>query len=72
MVKGPNSSISNNSIKRKSTKLNGFKYCYVSLNQSFVYKQLNDQTVLFQAFQFSISHLFGLSLNVKQFYLTHR
>ena len=35
--------------------------------QSFVYTQLNDQTVLF-----SISHLFALSLNVKQFYLTHR
>ena len=36
-------------------------------HQSFVYIQLNDQTVLF-----SISHLFALSLNVKQFYLTHR
>ena len=35
---------------------------------SFVYTQLNDQTVLFQAIQFSISHLFALSLNVKQFY----
>ena len=38
--------------------------------QSFVYTQLNDQTVLFQAIQFSISHLFTLSFNVKQFYLT--
>ena len=38
--------ISNNSIK----------------HQSFVYTQLNDQTVLFQTNQFSISHLFGLIL----------
>ena len=48
-------------------KLNGSKYCYVSLksikHQSFVYKHLNDQTVLFQTIQFSISHLFALSLN---------
>ena len=48
--------ISNNSIK----------------HQSFVYTQLNDQTVLFQAIQFIISHLFTFSLNIKQFYLTHR
>ena len=34
--------------------------------QSFVYTHLIDQTVLFQAIQFSISHLFALSLNVKQ------
>ena len=46
--------ITNNSIKR----------------QLFVYTQLNDQTVLFQAIQFSISYLFAFSLNVKQFYLT--
>ena len=39
-------------------------------HQSFVYTQLNNQTVLFRAIQFSISHLFALSLNVKQFYLT--
>ena len=46
-------------------------------HQPFVYTQLNDQTVLFQVIQFSISHLFALSLNVKvhslnvkQFYLT--
>ena len=45
----------NNSIKR----------------QSFVYTQLNDQTVLFLTIKFSISYLFVLSLNVKQFYLTH-
>ena len=38
--------------------INSIKY------QSFVYTQLNDQTVLFQAIQFSISHLFPLSLNV--------
>ena len=41
-------------------------------HHSFVCTQLNDQTVLFQMIQFSISHLFVLSLNVKQFYLTHR
>ena len=52
----------NNSIQHYSsicTQLNGFKY------QSFVYIQLNDQTVLFQTIQFSISHLFAHSLNVK-------
>ena len=45
-------------------------------HHSFVYRQLNDQIVLFQAIQFNISHLFALSLNVKvhslnvkQFYL---
>ena len=51
------------------------KYLNVPLtiqHQSFVYTQLNDKTVLFQTIQFSISHLFALSLNVKQFYLTHR
>ena len=41
-------------------------------HQSFVYTQLNDQTVLFQAIQFSISYLFALNLKVKQFDLTHR
>ena len=40
-------------------------------HQLFVYAKLNDQTVLFQTIQFSISHLFALGLNVKQFYLTH-
>ena len=49
-------SITNNSIK----------------HQSFVYTQLNEQTVLFLTIQFSLSHLFTLSLNVKQFYLTKR
>ena len=39
-------------------------------DQSFVYTQLNDQTVLFQTIQFSMSHLFPLSLNAKEFYLT--
>ena len=37
-------------------------------HQSFVYTQLNNQTVLFQTIQFSIRYL-GLRLNVKQFYL---
>ena len=41
-------------------------------HHSFIYTQLNDQTVQFQTIQFSISQLFSLSLNVKQFYLTHR
>ena len=41
-------------------------------HQSFVYAQLNDPAVLFQTIQFSISHLFTHSLNVKQLYLTHR
>ena len=57
--------------KCKSIKLNSSKYCYVSQHQSFIYTQLNDQTVLFQTIHFSIHHLFALSLNVKQFYLTH-
>ena len=39
---------------------------------SFIYTQLNDQTVLFQTVQFNTTHLFAYSLNVKQFYLTHR
>ena len=36
-------------------------------HQSFVYTQLNDQTVLFLTTEFSISHLFVLNFNVKQF-----
>ena len=40
-------------------------------NQSFVYTQLNDQTVLFLTIHFCISLLFALSLNVKEFYLIH-
>ena len=40
---------------------------YLIKHQSFVYTQLNDQTVLFQTIPFSISHLFAHSLNVKQF-----
>ena len=36
-----------------------------------VFTQLNDQTILFLTTQFSMSHLFAHSLNVKQFYLTH-
>ena len=38
-------------------------------NQSLVNTHLNNQTVLFQTFQFSISLLFALSLDVKQFFL---
>ena len=37
-----------------------------------MYTQFNDQTLLFLTIQFSLSLLFALSLNVKQFYLTHR
>ena len=40
--------------------------------QSFVYTQVNDQTVLFLTIQFSTSHLFAPSLKGKQFYLIHR
>ena len=36
------------------------------------YTQLKDQTVLFITIQFNIICLFAYSLNVKQFYLTHR
>ena len=39
--------------------------------QTFVYTQLNDQTVLFLPIQFSISHLFVHRLNGCQLYLTH-
>ena len=61
--------------KHKLTELNGFKYCYVSLKiqlnigQLFTHKDLK---VLFQIIRFSLSDLFALSLNVKQFYLTYR
>ena len=52
--------------KHKLTKLNGSKYCYVSLTiQLNISHLLNDQTVLFQAIRNSISHLFALSLKVK-------
>ena len=48
-------------------------YWYVSLpiqlNISYLFTQLNDQTVLFQTIQFSISHLSVHSVNVKPFYL---
>ena len=59
------SSVSNNSIKLKYT---------ASMSKIVVFQtiQFNDQTVLFQASQFSVSYLFALSLNVKQFYLTYR
>ena len=39
---------------------------------SHLFTQLNGQTVLLLTIQFSISHLSVDSLNVKQFYLTHR
>ena len=53
--------------KHKSAKLNGSKYCYISLttqlNISYRFKH-SDQIVLFQTIQFSINHLFTLNLNV--------
>ena len=45
---------------------------YYIKHQSFIYIQLNDQTVLFSTIQFSISNLFPLSLEIKQFFLTQR
>ena len=41
-------------------------------HQSFIYALLNDLRVLFYTIQFSLSHLFVRSLNVKQFYLTYQ
>ena len=41
--------------KYKSTKLNSSKFSIYSINQTFVYTHLNDQTVLFQTVHFSIS-----------------
>ena len=54
--------------------LNGLQCIFKNLikHLSFVYTQLNDQTIRFQTIQSNISHLFALSFNVKQFYLTHR
>ena len=77
-VKWSNNSISSNSIQHKSTKLNGSNYCYIyitdnSINhQLFVYTLLNVIIFLFQAIQFSISHLFAHSLIVWQFCSTNR
>ena len=57
--------------------LNGSNNCYVTqknpLNISHLFTHsFNNQTVLFQTIQFSICYLFAFSLNLKQFYLTHR
>ena len=58
------------------TQLNSSKHCYVSptiqLNICHLLTQFNYQTLLFLTIQFSISHVFALRLNIKQFYLTHR
>ena len=56
-LKWSNSSFSNNSIQHKSTKLDGSKYCYISLTillniNYIVYTQLNVESVLFQTIQF--------------------
>ena len=48
-------------------RLNGFKYCYVSLiiqlNISHLFTLLHDQSVLFLTIQFSVSHLSAHCLN---------
>ena len=44
----------------------------IQLNISHFFTQLNDHTVVFETIIFSMSHLFALSLNVKQFYVTPR
>ena len=56
--------------KHKSTKLKSSMYSYASLKiqlNSHLLTQLKDQTVQFQLNQFSISNLFTLRSNVKQF-----
>ena len=49
-----------------STKLNGFKFKFNSSikHQLFVYIQLNDQTVLFQTIQFSMSTQFKCQTSI--------
>ena len=58
------------------SEVNKVKFLCITNNlfkhQSLVCTQLNDQTVLLQTSQFHTSYLFALSLNVKQFYLTHK
>ena len=56
------------------TKFNVFRYYYVSLTIQLSINHFftNDQTVLLQAIQSSISYLFALNLHVKQFCLTHK
>ena len=55
-----NTSYSNQYHSFVCTQWNGSKYCYVpltiQLNMSFIYSQLNDQTFLFLAIQFNVSH----------------
>ena len=51
----------------------GTNYRYGSNNSIkyylFVYTSLNDQTAVFLKIQFSTSHSFSLSMNLKYFYL---
>ena len=61
------------------TQLKGSKYCYVSQTiqlESFFFfvffLHTNGQTVLLLTIQSNASHLLVYSLNVKQFYMTHR
>ena len=59
-VKWSNSSIYDNPIQHKSTKLNGSKYCYVSLTIQLNISHLftHNQTVLFQIVQFILSFVY--------------
>ena len=55
-------------------KVERFQVLLCIMNLLFIdiyYYQLIDQIVLFQRIQFSMSYLFILSLNIKQFYVTH-
>ena len=57
------------SLAHFCSQLNGLKY---STRVVLFAHILNDQPVLFLTIRFDINHLFAHSLNVKQFYLTHR
>ena len=58
--------------KHKSTKLNKLFSNSIKHKTFCRYTQINDQKALFQTIQFSKSHLFAPSLNIKQFPLIHR
>ena len=67
-VKLSNLSIFDNLVYHKLTKLNGYKYCYVSQTfQANISHLLNDQTVQFLTTQLNLSYLFMHSLNGRQF-----
>ena len=63
--------------KHRSTQLNSSKYFYVYVtdsikHQSFVYTQLNDETVLFLTIQFSINTQFTHTLDVSSIWSIDR